>query len=110
MVLAYHLYGTVGLSQLFELAAGGQTLFELGGGFEMNGPTAVALLIFVDTMSKSAQFPLHMWLTDSLYAPTPNHGLLHAGIINAGGFMLARLALQLIVTMLLRSVWRIGRG
>ena len=43
-------------------------------------------------MSKSAQFPLHMWLPDSLYAPTPVHALLHAGIINAGGFLLARLA------------------
>ena len=43
-------------------------------------------------MGKSAQFPLHMWLPDSLYAPTPVHALLHAGIINAGGFLLARLA------------------
>ena len=43
-------------------------------------------------MSKSAQFPLHMWLPDSLYAPTPVHALLHAGIINAGGFLLTRLA------------------
>jgi NADH:ubiquinone oxidoreductase subunit 5 (subunit L)/multisubunit Na+/H+ antiporter MnhA subunit len=33
-----------------------------------------------------------MWLPDSLYAPTPVHALLHAGIINAGGFLLARLA------------------
>ena len=43
-------------------------------------------------MSKSAQFPLHMWLPDSLYAPTPVHALLHAGIINAGGFLLCRLS------------------
>jgi NADH:ubiquinone oxidoreductase subunit 5 (subunit L)/multisubunit Na+/H+ antiporter MnhA subunit len=43
-------------------------------------------------MTKSAQFPLHMWLPDSLYAPTPIHALLHAGIINAGGFLLTRLA------------------
>ena len=33
-----------------------------------------------------------MWLPDSLFAPTPIHALLHAGLINAGGFLLARLA------------------
>ena len=43
-------------------------------------------------MSKSAQFPLHIWLPHSLYAPTPVHALLHAGIINAGGFLINRLA------------------
>jgi NADH-quinone oxidoreductase subunit L len=52
----------------------------------------VTLLLFVGAMSKSAQFPLHIWLPRSLYAPTPVHALLHAGIINAGGFLLNRLA------------------
>ncbi len=61
-------------------------------GWEMDGVTAVTLLIFVGAMSKSAQFPLHTWLPRSLYAPTPVHALLHAGIINAGGFLLNRLA------------------
>src|SRR5262249_191771 len=41
---------------------------------------------------KSAQFPLHLWLPGSLFAPTPVHALLHAGIINAGGFLINRLA------------------
>ena len=43
-------------------------------------------------MSKSAQFPLHIWLPRYLYAPTPVTALLHAGIINAGGFLINRLA------------------
>ena len=63
-----------------------------GTGLEMSGTTAVTLLIFVGAMSKSAQFPIHTWLPRSLYAPTPVHALLHAGIINAGGFLLNRLA------------------
>lgn len=93
IALAYHLYGTVQFGPLFELAAADQTRFNLfGTGIEMTGATAVTLLIFVGAMSKSAQFPLHMWLPDSLYAPTPIHALLHAGIINAGGFLLNRLA------------------
>jgi NADH-quinone oxidoreductase subunit L len=109
IVLAYHLYGTVELSQLFERAAADQTLFTLGGGLEMSGSTAVALLIFVGAMSKSAQFPLHMWLPDSLYAPTPIHGLLHAGIINAGGFLLTRLApLYVLSSTTLHVVFSVG--
>jgi NADH-quinone oxidoreductase subunit L len=92
IVLAYHLYGTVQFAPLFERAAADQTQLALLGGLQMSGPTAVAGLIFIGAMSKSAQFPLHMWLPDSLYAPTPIHALLHAGIINAGGFLLNRLA------------------
>ena len=52
----------------------------------------MTLLLFIGGMSKSAQFPLHVWLPRSLYAPTPVHALLHAGIINAGGFLINRLA------------------
>lgn len=93
IALAFHLYGTVQLPQLFELAASDQARFNLfGTGFEVTGPTAVTFLVMIGAMSKSAQFPLHMWLPDSLYAPTPIHALLHAGIINAGGFLLNRLA------------------
>lgn len=93
IALAFHLYGTVQISQLFALAATDQTTFApFGTGLEISGPTAVTLLLMIGAMSKSAQFPLHMWLPDSLYAPTPIHALLHAGIINAGGFLLNRLA------------------
>ncbi len=93
IALAYHIFGTVQLAQIFQLAATDQTLFIVPGtavGF--SGTTAITMLIFIGAMSKSAQFPLHMWLPDSLYAPTPIHALLHAGIINAGGFLLNRLA------------------
>ena len=93
IVLAYQLYGTVEFAELFEQAAANPITFPLfGTGSEFSGATAVTLLIFVGAMSKSAQFPLHMWLPESLFAPTPIHGLLHAGIINAGGFLLTRLA------------------
>jgi len=94
VVLAYSLYGTLNFQQLFSRAADIVTVipFWPGGGLEIRGITAVTLLIFIGAMSKSAQFPLHMWLPDSLYAPTPVHALLHAGIINAGGFLLCRLA------------------
>lgn len=53
-------------------------------------------LIFIAVMTKSAQFPFHIWLPDTLEAPTPVSALMHAGVINAGGFLLARLSPLLI--------------
>ena len=94
-VLAFSLYGTLDFEPLFARAAAMPitlSLFWPGSGIEINGTTAVAVLIFIGAMSKSAQFPLHLWVPDSLYAPTPVSALLHAGIINAGGFLLNRLA------------------
>ncbi len=53
---------------------------------------AVALLLIVTAMLKSAQFPLHGWLIEVMETPTPVSALLHAGIINAGGFLILRFA------------------
>ena len=110
VLLAYNLYGTLDFHRLFARAAEIHTVFSLWpGGLEMRAGTLVTLLIFVGAISKSAQFPLHMWLPDSLYAPTPVHALLHAGIINAGGFLLCRLApLYALTPSTLHVVFGIG--
>ncbi len=92
IVLAYQLYGTLEFPDLFDAAAQSTATLSLLPGLELNGATAVTLLLFVGGMSKSAQFPLHVWLPRYLYAPTPVTALLHAGIINAGGFLINRLA------------------
>ncbi len=94
VILAYMLYGTLEFPALFERAAAYQISFSLlpGGGLAFDGVTAVALLIFVGAMSKSAQFPLHIWLPDTMFGPTPVSALMHAGIVNSGGFLLNRLA------------------
>ncbi|TAJ97344.1 MAG: hypothetical protein EPO39_19365 [Candidatus Manganitrophaceae bacterium] len=91
VVLAYRTYGTLEFPQLFIKAAQVQESFSLGG-FLIGTPTVITLLIFVGAMSKSVQFPMHTWLAGNLYAPTPVTALLHAGIINAGGFLMNRLA------------------
>ena len=52
----------------------------------------IGLLVFIAIMTKSAQFPFHIWLPDTMEAPTPVSALMHAGVINSGGFLLARLA------------------
>ena len=110
VILAAAIYGTLDLQELFVRAARTQTMFALWpGGPGVQANTIVCLLIFIGAMSKSAQFPFHMWLPDSLYAPTPVHALLHAGIINAGGFLLARLApLYDLSAMTLHLVFLVG--
>src|SRR3989449_11322909 len=92
IVLAYQLYGTLEFQALFAKAAESPVTLTPLPGIEIGGATAVTLLLFIGAMSKSAQFPIHIWLPSSLYAPTPVHALLHAGIINAGGFLINRLA------------------
>ncbi|HSQ52345.1 MAG TPA: proton-conducting transporter membrane subunit, partial [Nitrospiraceae bacterium] len=92
IVLAYQLYGTLEFQDLFARAAGNSITLSLWPGLEVSATTAVTFLLFIGAMGKSAQFPLHLWLPGSLFAPTPVHALLHAGIINAGGFLINRLA------------------
>ena len=54
--------------------------------------TAFALVLCAAVIVKSAQVPLHGWLPDTMEAPTPVSALMHAGIVNAGGVLLIRLA------------------
>jgi NADH-quinone oxidoreductase subunit L len=92
IVLAYALYGTLEFPALFAKAAESSVTLSPLPGWEISGATAVTLLLFIGGMSKSAQLPFHIWLPHYLYAPTPATALLHAGIINAGGFLINRLA------------------
>jgi len=56
------------------------------------------LLLAISAMIKCAQLPLHGWLIQVMEAPTPVSALLHAGVVNLGGFMLIRLALVINTT------------
>jgi NAD(P)H-quinone oxidoreductase subunit 5 len=81
LVFWLHL-GTTDIAQIKTAAASGMTpALHL----------AVAFLVLA-ALVKTAAFPLHGWLTEVMEAPTPVSALLHAGIINAGGFLMLRTA------------------
>ena len=60
----------------------------MGGGWAVGA----AALLAIAAILKSAQFATHGWLTEVMETPTPVSALLHAGVINAGGFLLIRFA------------------
>ena len=87
--LVYHRFHAGDYATLFADAAGAPT-----------GPavTLAVFLIALCAMLKSAQFPFHSWLPDTMETPTPVSALMHAGIINAGGFLILRLSPLVVLT------------
>jgi NAD(P)H-quinone oxidoreductase subunit 5 len=82
LVLVYRAYGTWDLDALFAAASEGNTAALPATGFLLAACAAL----------KSAQFPFHSWLPDTMETPTPVSAFMHAGIINAGGFLIVRLS------------------
>jgi NAD(P)H-quinone oxidoreductase subunit 5 len=76
-------YGTADVSAILDAARTGE-----GGAAAAWAAGCLALAAIL----KSAQFPTHGWLAEVMETPTPVSALLHAGVINAGGFLLVRFA------------------
>ena len=83
VILLYLTYGTGDIAEILAAA-------RLGEGQASAGWISAALAFAA--ILKSAQFPMHGWLTEVMETPTPVSALLHAGVINAGGFLLIRFA------------------
>lgn len=80
-VCLYQAFGSLDYAALFAGSAEPSALV-----------TGATVLIAVAALLKSAQLPLHGWLLEVMETPTPVSALLHAGIINAGGFLVIRFA------------------
>jgi NAD(P)H-quinone oxidoreductase subunit 5 len=87
MALLHRTFGSLDYAAIF---AGAQALH--GASTIPGAIQAIAALLVVAGLLKSAQFPLHGWLIEVMETPTPVSALLHAGIINAGGFLVLRFA------------------
>ncbi|MBN2691881.1 MAG: NADH-quinone oxidoreductase subunit L [Burkholderiaceae bacterium] len=85
-------YGVWDLPSLFARVAADPHV-QLGGVAVV--PLA-GLLVALAAFARSAQFPLHIWLPYTMDGPTPVSALMHAGIVNAGGFLFNRFAPLLI--------------
>jgi NAD(P)H-quinone oxidoreductase subunit 5 len=86
----YSIYGVQDFGQLFAA-------LQLEGA-SLAGHAWIGWLIIFGALLKSAQFPFHTWLPDTMGAPTPVSALMHAGIVNAGGYLVVRLSPVLINT------------
>lgn len=86
----YAIYGVQDFGQLFVAT-------QLEGG-SLGNYAWISWLIILGALLKSAQFPFHTWLPDTMGAATPVSALMHAGIINGGGYLVVRLSPVLVHT------------
>jgi NADH-quinone oxidoreductase subunit L len=89
LIVAYT--GTLNYSEIFAKAP---DLGKLGfPGTDWLLVTVICICLFIGAMGKSAQFPLHVWLPDSMEGPTPISALIHAAtMVTAGIFMVSRMS------------------
>ncbi|WP_238339304.1 proton-conducting transporter membrane subunit [Novosphingobium ginsenosidimutans] len=88
-VLLWQAYGTIDLATIQA---------DARGGLAPVGAQVAAGLLAIAAVLKSVQFPTHGWLTEVVDTPTPVSALLHAGVVNGGGFLLVRFADIMLLT------------
>ncbi len=88
-VVLFHTYETWSLPLIFERMAANPAALTF---FNIPVAEAVGALVAMAAFARSAQFLLHTWLPYTMEGPTPVSALMHAGIVNAGGFLINRFA------------------
>ena len=84
--------GTLNYGEIFSKSAALGAM-PFGYGTDWMLVTVICICLFIGAMGKSAQFPLHVWLPDSMEGPTPISALIHAAtMVTAGIFMVSRMS------------------
>ena len=85
---------TLNYAEAFDaFTKGGLATQAFGLGTDWTLITVTCICLFIGAMGKSAQFPLHVWLPDSMEGPTPISALIHAAtMVTAGIFMVTRMS------------------
>ncbi len=95
IILCYAQYGTTDFASLEVLIRNEEMTF-----------TSIGLLLMCGFLGKSAQFPLHVWLTDAMAGPTPVSALIHAAtMVAAGVFFMVRIFFLLTPEVLTTMLW-----
>jgi NADH-quinone oxidoreductase subunit L len=94
IALIFWATGSLNYAEVFAKApALAQKTIELFPGWSWQFLSVACICLFIGAMGKSAQFPLHVWLPDSMEGPTPISALIHAAtMVTAGIFMVARMS------------------
>ena len=94
VAFVFAVFGTLDYAPVFaEAARFAPAMVELIPGQSWSLITIICVCLFIGAMGKSAQFPLHVWLPDSMEGPTPISALIHAAtMVTAGIFMVARMS------------------